>query len=66
MARRGVATALLRAACDALARRGMTVAEAYPMKDEEESHGFTGPRAMYLAEGFTLFKETPRGAKHSM
>jgi GNAT superfamily N-acetyltransferase len=60
--KKGVATALLRAACDALARRGMTVAEGYPMKDEEESHGFTGPRAMYDAEGFSVFKETERGA----
>lgn len=58
--RKGVATSLLRAACDALARTGLAVAEAYPHRDEAEHHRFAGPLAMYLAEGFTVAGETPR------
>jgi len=57
---RGVSGALLRASCDALSRRGLAVAEAYPQRDEATTRGFCGPLALYVAEGFTTFRELPK------
>jgi GNAT superfamily N-acetyltransferase len=58
--RRGVAGALLRAACDALARRGLSIAEAYPDRDGAEHRFMCGPLEMYAAEGFAAFRELPK------
>ena len=52
---RGVATRLLRAACDGLREQGFTWAEAYPRTDAASAaaHHF-GPRAMFEAAGFAV------------
>jgi GNAT superfamily N-acetyltransferase len=57
--RQGVARTMLRAACDGLAHRGRTVAEGYVFRDEAAHRFFSGPRAMFEAEGFAVFRETP-------
>lgn len=60
--RSGVARALLRGACDALARAGYRAVDARPRPDEAEhaaAEQFCGPLALYLAEGFELVE---RGA----
>jgi GNAT superfamily N-acetyltransferase len=57
--RRGVARALLRAACDDLARRGFDSVDARPARDTqaEAMNQFTGPLPLYLAEGFEVVAE---------
>jgi hypothetical protein len=52
--RSGVARALLRGACDDLARRGFRAVDARaPVKPEPgDMHLFSGPLAMLLDEGF--------------
>jgi GNAT superfamily N-acetyltransferase len=63
---RGVATALLGAACDGLAAQGMRIAEAYPSTTEpptqpwkvpSDQHEYHGPLKMYLSNGFALYKQ---------
>jgi GNAT superfamily N-acetyltransferase len=63
---RGVATALLGAACEGLAAQGMHIAEAYPATTEpptqpwkvpSDQHEYHGPLKMYLGNGFALWKE---------
>jgi GNAT superfamily N-acetyltransferase len=51
---RGVARALLAAACDGLAARGFEWVEAYPLRDERASPAaqHLGPLALYRAAGF--------------
>jgi GNAT superfamily N-acetyltransferase len=59
---RGVATALLNAACEGLRERGFEWAEAYPRADAanaaEHHHG---PLAMYTAAGFAVVKKEADG-----
>lgn len=55
---RRIARRLLDAACNALARRGFAFAEAYPRKHAEaEADNYPGPLKMYLAAGFSIFRE---------
>ncbi len=56
--RRGVARALLSAACDMLREQGLTVAEASPSRQaatDAERH--YGPLSLYLSAGFTVHRE---------
>ena len=61
--RQGIATALLRAACDYLRELGMRAVEAYPWSDEPADPSrwphiqYVGPKSMYLKYGFTKVKE---------
>lgn len=60
--RRGVARALLDAACETLAARGIVLVEGYPFKSGDSvdpGDHYHGPLSMYLAAGFTVFDETP-------
>lgn len=58
---RGIARRLLDAACDVLASRGFAFAEAYPCKHaESEADNYPGPLKMYLAAGFTIFREVDK------
>jgi len=58
---RGIARRLLDVACDVLARRGLAFAEAYPRKQAElEADNYPGPLKMYLAAGFTVFREVDK------
>lgn len=52
--RSGVARALLRGTCDDLARRGFRAVDARAATQPEpgDMHLFTGPMALYIAEGF--------------
>jgi len=58
---RGIARRLLDTACDVLARRELAFTEAYPRKHaESEADNFPGPLKMYLAAGFTIFREVDK------
>ena len=58
---RGIARGLLDAACVLLARRGLAFAEAYPRKHaESDADNYPGPLKMYLAAGFTIFREVDK------
>lgn len=60
---RGVASALLRAACDGLRAQGMATVQAIPRKrasSAAENH--YGPLAMYLAAGFSIVREDDDGS----
>ena len=60
--RRGIARALLEAACASLARRGCELVEAYPFKSEDSSDPgdhYHGSLPMFLDAGFTVAGETP-------
>ena len=62
--RRGVANALLGAACDGLRAAGFEWAEGYPRADAtSDAASHHGPLAMYLAAGFAEFR---RGADGSL
>ena len=55
---RGVAAALLDAACAGLATQGMKVAEARPVKNAKTpAANHLGPLAMYLAAGFSIVRQ---------
>lgn len=55
---RGVAKGMLTYACAQLKERGFSVAEAYPSREASSSEEhYHGPLGMYLAEGFSLYKE---------
>ncbi len=57
----GIATRLLDAACERLRAQGLAVAEAYPLKDPpSDARAFRGPLAMYLAAGFSPYREGQR------
>jgi uncharacterized protein YndB with AHSA1/START domain/ribosomal protein S18 acetylase RimI-like enzyme len=59
--RHGVARRLLDAACGRLARLGLEVAEAYPLRQPAaDADAYRGPLSLYLAAGFEPFRETPR------
>jgi GNAT superfamily N-acetyltransferase len=54
--RKGVARALLQAACRTLGERGFSAVEAWPRSDETNlgtGELFHGPMALYASEGFT-------------
>jgi ribosomal protein S18 acetylase RimI-like enzyme len=60
--RRGVARALLDAACAASAQRGIALVEAYPFKSDDSvdpGDHYHGSLAMYLAAGFEVFADAP-------
>lgn len=60
--RRGVARALVAAACASLARRGFASVEAYPFKAGESTAAadhYHGPLSLFLAEGFEVIREDP-------
>jgi len=63
---RGVATALLDAACDGLRGQGMRIAEGYPTTKEPPTqpyqvpwtaHNYHGPLRMYLSSGFYVHRQ---------
>ena len=56
--RQGIASRLLGAACDRFRELGLAVAEAYPPKETgSDAHAYHGPLSMYLAAGFTPYRE---------
>jgi GNAT superfamily N-acetyltransferase len=59
---KGVATALLGAACDGLKSQGLRRVQAKPVKDAKSpAANHFGPLAMYLAAGFTVVREDDEG-----
>ena len=57
--RQGIAGLLLDAACDSFRRAGLKIAEAYPRLEVSDDAGnYHGPLPMYLAHGFTKFRES--------
>lgn len=59
---RGVATALLDAACAGLAAQGLRIAEARPVKQATTAAAnHLGPLALYLAAGFSVVREDDEG-----
>ncbi|MEO8524355.1 MAG: GNAT family N-acetyltransferase [Caldimonas sp.] len=60
---RGIATALLKAACASLKAQGLAIVEANPRpqaKQDAENH--FGPLGMYLAAGFEVRRTDPDGS----
>lgn len=58
--RRGVARALLDAACAALARRGIATLEAYPFKSgdsEDATDHYHGPLPLFIEAGFGMVRD---------
>lgn len=56
--RRGVARRLLEAACESFIRRGLLVAEAYPVKEAAtDAANYHGPLSLYLDAGFIPVRE---------
>lgn len=66
--RTGVARALLRAACDEIARRGFVAVDARPKASPEEGamHLFGGPLSMYVAEGFEAADNSGRRLRRKL
>ena len=63
---RGVARALLRAALQAMKRRGARIAEAYPVRPPSSNAGaFTGTVPWLQAEGFRVVTDRPRGRRRA-
>lgn len=61
--RTGVARTLLQAAVKGLAESGMTYAEAYPVKDSQNTAAnFPGPLGLYVTEGFDIVREVGKRA----
>ena len=59
---KGIAKALLAAACDGLRARGMRVVEAKPVKDATgPAANHHGPLSLYLAAGFSVVREDADG-----
>jgi GNAT superfamily N-acetyltransferase len=56
---RGIASALLHAACEGFAQQNYALAEAYPSKRDarSESINFPGPLSMYLRAGFHVIAD---------
>jgi ribosomal protein S18 acetylase RimI-like enzyme len=54
---RGVANALLEAACAGLQTQGLTMAQARPLKDPSAAPNERGPLPMYLKAGFEVVNE---------
>ena len=60
--RKGLARALLRAACDAFREQGLAYAQALAQRDAaSEAENHFGPLAMYLSEGFVAHQEDDHG-----
>jgi ribosomal protein S18 acetylase RimI-like enzyme len=60
--RRGVARALLDAACDGFQRRGLKAVEAYPNRNaREEAGNYHGTLSMFLRAGFIILSERANG-----
>jgi GNAT superfamily N-acetyltransferase len=60
---RGVARRLLEAACDGLRKQGLSVVEANPRTTPTSAAGnHFGPLSMYLAAGFTVYREDDDGS----
>jgi ribosomal protein S18 acetylase RimI-like enzyme len=60
--RRGVARALLDAACESLARRGIESVAAYPFKagdSEAAADHYHGPLPLFIEAGFGIVREEP-------
>lgn len=60
--RRGVARALLDAACESLARRGIAMIEAYPFRagdSEDATDHYHGPLSLFIDAGFGIIEEEP-------
>ncbi len=56
--RRGIARLLLDAACDLLSSLGLSIAEAYPVKEAKtDAENYRGPLTLYLSAGFKPFRE---------
>ncbi|MEO8103426.1 MAG: GNAT family N-acetyltransferase, partial [Betaproteobacteria bacterium] len=58
--RRGVARALLDAACESLTRRGFATVEGYPFKSgdsEDATDHYHGPLSMFLDAGFEITRD---------
>ncbi len=63
--RTGVATALLRAACEALENQGLEIAEASPLvAADSDAKAHYGPLSMYLAAGFQVHRTGSDGMVH--
>ena len=59
---KGIASALLAAACDGLRTRGMRAVEATPVKDARgPAANHHGPLSLYLAAGFSIVREDDDG-----
>jgi len=59
---KGIARALLDAACEGLKEQGMAVAEGNPVPDAEDaSDNHRGPLALYLSGGFTFDRKSETG-----
>jgi GNAT superfamily N-acetyltransferase len=57
--KKGVASALLNAACNRFAEKGLEWAEAYPVKnDVSAAYSFPGPLSMYLKNGFVTHRDS--------
>ncbi len=55
---KGVASQLLKAACDKFSKEGLEYAEAYPVKDpKSDAYNFPGPLSMYLKNGFSTHRD---------
>lgn len=56
--RHGLASRLLAEACRSFSRRGIRLAEAYPLKDpRDDATAYRGPLALYLEAGFEPVEE---------
>jgi GNAT superfamily N-acetyltransferase len=62
---RGVAKALLEAACVGLREQGMTIAEANPRPNAQTpADNHFGPLSLYLSAGFSVYREDEDGSIH--
>jgi len=60
--RRGLARALLRSACQGFAAQGLTYVQALARRNAaSEAEDHFGPLAMYLSEGFAIYREDDDG-----
>lgn len=60
--RRGLATALLQAACQSAAATGFRFAEGYPrLVQDTDAESYEGPLAMFIAAGFEVVDTPARG-----
>ena len=56
---KGITKQLLSAACEGLKEQGLSYAEAYPYHSAEtDADNFPGPLSLYLASGFTTYRQT--------
>ena len=61
--RKGIARALLDAACTGLREQGMTIAEANPRPNAQTpADNHFGPLSLYLSSGFSVHREDEDGS----